>query len=358
MERPQRGSAAGDASRFASAMTPLWQGDRGTAADFVRWGAFAVVDADGRLLASAGSPDLRAFMRSSAKPFQASAFLRRGLARTLGLGAAEIACACASHQGEERHVAAARRILGAAGVDETLLLCGTHEPLDQDLAARVRLGDEQLLPIHNNCSGKHAAMLATCRAAGWAVESYTEPDHPLQRENATTLATLANLPPAALTVAVDNCTVPTFALPLRSAALAAARLVDPRGVPPELAEAGLHAVDAMVAEPGFVGGVGRLDTHLMETGRGDVLGKTGANGYYLAARRPRGSRPGLGFALKLAGAEGEVAKAPVIIAALEAGGLIESDEAEALRRHHASESLSCRGAVIGRGRFVGVVRTS
>lgn len=341
-----------DLKAFTSSFVPLWAADRAGHPDFVRFGAFAACDAAGDLLAHAGDPGLPAFMRSSAKPFQAVAFLRRGLASALGLSDGEIACACASHEGQDRHVEAARRILSACGNEESGLLCGVHPASSKDLEFRVARGDVKLSPIHNNCSGKHAAMLAVCRHEGWPAATYPDPDHPLQRENLATLAAFAGIDASSIVVGVDNCTVPTFALPLSAAARAFARLVEPGDLPKDLADAGARAARAMGARPDMVGGDGRLDTAIMELTRGRVIVKTGANGYHAAAgRRPEGGAA-VGFALKLSGAETEQQKAPVTIACLAAAGLLSRPETAALAKTHAAPQLNCRGAIVGQAAFV------
>ena len=342
-----------DAASFAASFVPLQVGDRGGFPDFVRLGAWAASDASGRVVSQAGDPSLPAFLRSSAKPFQAIAFLRRGLPERLGLTDAEVACACASHDAEDAHVEAARRILGAAGLPESALLCGTHAAGNKALERRVARGETALTPIHNNCSGKHSAMLATCLHEGWPTQTYTEPDHPLQRENLATLAAFAGLEPSAIRVGVDNCTVPTFALPLSAAARAFARLLDPSGVPDELARAGRRAVDAMTAHPEMVGGTGRLDTLLMRATGRRVVVKTGANGYYAAAGRPPGSDDVVGVAFKLAGAESETQKAPACIRVLRATSLLAEAEAAELLAHFETPQLNCRGAIVGGTAWVG-----
>ena len=337
-----------DARTFAQSVAPLWWGARGDHLDFIRLGAFAACDPSGAIVASAGDPRLVAFMRSSAKPFQAQALLRRGLAGPLGLSDAEIACACASHDGEDRHVEAARRILAAGGNEESALLCGTHGANTKALEARVARGEVRLASVHNNCSGKHAAMLAVCRNEGWPTEGYVDREHPLQQENLATLAQFAGLSPGEIVVAVDNCTAPTFALPLSSAARAFARLVEPEGLPADLAEGAARAVRAMTARPDMVGGHDRVDTHVMELTKGRVVVKTGANGYHAAAGRPAGGGPVVGIALKLSGAESEQQKAPVTISCLAAIGLLSRSEAETLIARHSPPQLDCRGRNVGR----------
>ena len=332
---------------FSSSFVPLWWGDRAGLLDFVRLGAFAACDAKGRLLASAGNPKLAAYLRSSAKPVQAVSFLRRGLDTKLGLSMADVACACASHEGQDVHADSARRILAAGGNEESDLLCGTHPLSNKDLEARMARGELTLSPIRNNCSGKHAAMLATCRHEGWETASYTEGEHPLQQENLATLAAFAGMDARDIVVGVDNCTVPTFALPLDAAARAFARLLDPSGLADDLASAGSRAATAMMAHPHMVGGDGRLDTNLMELTAGRVLIKTGANGYHCAAGRPPGGGDVVGFAMKLSGAEVESQKAPVAITCLESIGLLSADEAANLLARHAAPQRNCRGAIVG-----------
>lgn len=339
-------------TEFAASFTPFLVGDRGGDPDFMNLGALAVSEASGRLVAWAGDPRLPAYLRSSAKPFQAVAFLRRGLDRRLALSHAEVACACASHSGEVEHVEAARRILDAAAVPEGALLCGTH-PAFSDKGRRPH-GPPQ--PIHNNCSGKHAAMLSVCQAEGWDATTYPEADHPLQRENLATLAAFAGVEPGSIAVARDNCTVPTFALPLAAAARAFARLLEPEGLDAELAEAGLAAAKAMTLEPFFVGGTARLDTAIMKVTQGRLLVKTGANGYYGGAQRASRTLAAQGFALKLASAEGEGAKAAVVVETLAALSLLTPEEAEELRSRFALRLSSCRGHVVGGARFVAELR--
>jgi len=138
-----------------------------------------VTDTDGRILASVGEPGLRTSYRSAAKPFQALPLAEEGVVDTLGLTEAELALCCASHQGEPAHVEGARSILAKAGLDETALRCGPHLPFDQAEADAMVARGEKPLPIHNNCSGKHAGMAALAVAMGWSPEDYHLRDLPM-----------------------------------------------------------------------------------------------------------------------------------------------------------------------------------
>ena len=232
----------------------------------------AVTDADGNLLAWAGDPNSVAYLRSSAKPIQALACLENGWEPP---GTEQLAVACASHNGEPAHVAAVRGTLAAGGIGEDALRCPPALPFLPEHAT------QGAAPILHNCSGKHAAMLATAKGNGWPLEDYREPDHPIQRAVATALERLAGR--AAGHVGVDGCGVPTFALPLAGSATVFARLATTGGLP----------LDAMAGHPFLVAGTGRLCTAVM-TALPDVAIKIGAEGIACGVLRDRR----IGFALK------------------------------------------------------------
>ena len=149
-------------------------------------GHVAVVDAGGDLLTALGDPGVLTTLRSTVKPIQALPFVRRAVDE-LGAGSAEIAIACASHNGEPRHVEVVRRLLGTAGVDEDALACGPQPPMEPETGRQLNLAARQPQRVHNNCSGKHAAMLATCAVAGWPQQGYQHPGHPCQQAVAAEL---------------------------------------------------------------------------------------------------------------------------------------------------------------------------
>jgi L-asparaginase II len=249
-------------------------------------GAVAVADADGRLLAAAGDPDLVVFPRSCSKPFQALAVRALGVETELGLGQLALAGACGSHNGEPDHVASVRKVLEAAGLDETSLRCPPALPTDRKARERV----DGPAAVYHNCSGKHAYMIAGSVVRGWAPERYTEPDHPLQAVVADTLGDFAG---AAIDhVGVDGCGVPVHAVPLRGLATAYARL----GARAAAGEAGPAAVvDAVRRHPFMLAGTGQLDTLLLENSGGRVLAKVGAESAYAAVDLATGT----GLALKV-----------------------------------------------------------
>ncbi len=249
----------------------------------------AVVDADGTLVAGCGDPDRVAFWRSCAKPFQAAPAVAAGAADALGVDEEELALACASHNGETRHVAVARRLLAHAGADESALVCGPHASLNDEVARAMAGRGERPGRVHSNCSGKHGLMLAFARHAAWDAEGYARPAHQLQRRALAEVAAWTGLDPARIPFAADGCGVPSFALPLRRMALAWARLGaagagDAVDAVPASSVAGMRRlVHAMRAHPFLVAGTARLDTDLIGGSGGRVISKVGAEGVYCAA---------------------------------------------------------------------------
>ena len=229
-------------------------------------GALAALAADGTVAVLAGSARAPVFPRSSNKPLQATAMLLCGLR----LEGELLALAAASHSGEDFHVDGVRQILAGAGLTEADLQCPPDYPLaEADFHAMVRAGAEPDR-IHMNCSGKHAAMLATCVAAGWPTDSYRDPAHPLQQEIRATISRLAGEPVAA--VGVDGCGAPLMAISVTGLATAFRALVLAAPGTPERAVA-----DAMRAHPQWTSGTTRPEAALMAAVPGLLL-KSGADG--------------------------------------------------------------------------------
>ena len=252
----------------------------------------AIVDAQHGLIAEARRSDDVVPWRSCAKPFQLMPLIAADGLETLGWGDDQIALACASHGGEPEHVAIASKMLLDLGLEEGDLVCGPHEPMARR-GARV-LRDSGLAPtrLHNNCSGKHAAMLARARLAGWPTQDYEKFGHPVQDSCLGTVAAWTGVPREKIPCAVDGCGVVVFILPLEGMAAAYARLArDARSG----AEIPARITSAMRTRPFLVGGTDRFDTVLMEETEGRVLSKIGAEGVHSAAVLDRG----IGIALKV-----------------------------------------------------------
>ena len=207
-------------------------------------------------------------------------------------------------------------MLQRIGLDESALQCGSHWPFDRKSANALVLRGEKPRAIHNNCSGKHAAMLALAIYRGYPLDDYYAADHPVQREIIAALSRLADVPAEQIVVGIDGCGVPVFGLPLRSAALAFARLVDPAGLPPAWAGACQRIVSAMQAHPDMVAGAGRICTALMKSAPGRLIAKSGAEGYYALGILPgqiAGIERGLGIVVKIADGNFDTGVHPVVI---------------------------------------------
>jgi len=249
----------------------------------------AVVDRDGRLVASAGDPVLVTFWRSAAKPFQALPLVADGAADRFGFGAEELALAVASHSSEPVHLEVASAMLRKIGLDESALACGPHPPMSPAIAEQVVRQGIIMTPRWSNCAGKHAGMLALALAHGWPVVGYAERGHPVQQRILAEVERWTDVPAGQLAQGVDGCTAVAFGLPLRAMALAYARF----GVSNESATGRLR--DAMVRHPDLVAGQDRLETDLGRAVPGRAIAKVGADGIFCATL----PAAGLGVALKV-----------------------------------------------------------
>ena len=292
---------------------PLAAVTRGALVESVHRGRLVVCDPDGNVLEAVGDPEAYIYARSSAKPFQGLPLVHSGAADAFGLTDRELAVACASHNAEEPHLVAVRSILEKAGLTEDDLQSGAHPPLYEPEADKLIRSGEVPRPIHSNCSGKHAGMLAVCVHEGYETATYRDPAHPLQRRILGLIAEVCGLREDEVLVASDNCGVPAFALPLRSFATGLARLATGNALPDELALAALRIGEAMREHPFMVAGSGRFDTDLMEST--DLLVKGGAEAVLAV-----GSQDGWGMALKVS--DGAVrAVRPAALAALGSMGV-------------------------------------
>ncbi|HET7322523.1 MAG TPA: asparaginase [Longimicrobiaceae bacterium] len=312
---------------------------RGAVVESVHHVHAAVVDAEGRLRAAVGDPESVTFFRSAAKPFQALPLVADGALDRFGITLEELSLCCGSHSGEPRHVAAAESVLRRVGLDGESLACGPHPPFHE--ASRRELEEAGLEPLrlHNNCSGKHAGMIALARVHGWDVEGYHLPEHPVQQRILAELSRWTTLPAEAMALGVDGCGVMTVGLPLRYMALSYARLA---AAAREGEREPTYVVGAMTSYPEMVAGEGRLCTELMDLARGRLFAKVGAEGVYCVGV------PGaeLGVALKVEdGAKRAVA--PAILSVLRQLDLISEDDLGALYSHAFPELVNTRGEVVG-----------
>lgn len=287
-----------------------------------------------------GDPTRLAYWRSSMKPFQALPLVEDGAAGAFGLEDEQIAVCCASHVGSPAHLDLVAAILGLLGAGASELVCGPHAPFDGGAERAVLRSGRAFTPLHNNCSGKHAGMLAVARHAGWPLEGYGRPDHPVQARIRRGLERWLDVDPEGLGWATDGCGVPTPLLSLRQMARAYARL----GRAAELGEEGpARVAGAMRAHPEVVSGPGRPATRLMEVTGGRLLAKEGAEGVFCLA----GPGEGWGMALKVVDG-GRRAAAPAVVEALAETGLLAHEEIDRLDDVRRPELRNSQEAVVGR----------
>ena len=256
---------------------------RGALVESAHAGVVAVARADGGLAGAVGDVAAPIFPRSAIKPLQALPFVETGAVERFGLGPAEIAIACGSHSGTPRHVAVVEGLLARAGLTPAALGCGVHEPFDAAVARALIRRGERPTSLHHNCSGKHAAMLATAAHLGEPTDGYWLPDHPVQVRIRRVLEDLTGCSLSAEVCGIDGCSVPNWAIP--PAAWPAPLRASCRGqdlTPQRAADCG-RILQACTAHPDLVAGPGRFDTLVMQRLPGKVLVKTGAEGVYCGA---------------------------------------------------------------------------
>lgn len=299
----------------------------------------AVVSAEGDLLMSAGNPGAFTWWRSCAKPFQVMPLVQSGGLEKLQWNPDHLALACASHGGEPEHVAIAEQMLASIGLEEGDLACGPHEPLATRGARLLRESGQRVTRLHNNCSGKHSAMLAQATLRGESTAGYEKIEHEVQQNALQAVSLWSGVDVANIGVAVDGCGVPVFALPLANMALSYARLVHAaaRGH-----GAAARIVHAMTGNPFLIGGTERFDTALMQACRGKVLCKIGAEGVHTLALVDRG----IGLAVKVEDGAPR-AQYPAVLALLAQLGELPDPMPEALREFTAKAVRNTRGESVG-----------
>lgn len=324
---------------------------RGNTIESVHSGHLAIVDADGEMISSLGEPETVTFMRSAAKPFQAVSFIESGAAERFDLTEREIAIACGSHNGEPAHTEAAASILRKINLTEADLRCGAHDPFNQKLAREMIARGENPTQLHNNCSGKHAAMLAFAKSINADCATYEAAENPIQQRIFETIKTFSGLPESEIGVGIDGCSVPNFAVPLKTMAQMYARLVlPPKSFDLELREACRRVVAAMMSFPEMIGGslTERLDTEIMRAARGQIVSKIGAEGVYCAGvlPSPRFKR-GLGIALKIYDGEDRRARPVATLEILRQLGILTIENSDVLRNFARLQINNWRGEKVG-----------
>ena len=313
-------------------------------------GHIVAIEPDGNVVASLGAPHNVTFLRSSAKPLQALPLLTSGAAERFEFTDKEVALACASHNGEPIHTKIAASMLEKIGLGPEALKCGVHEPYSPEAAGVLRSRNELPNVLHNNCSGKHAGMLAVALHLGAPVDTYEAPENPVQIAIARAVAQFTDVSLEDLAVGVDGCAAPIFGVSVRAMALAYARLVSvPANFDKATRDGCARIVRVMTAYPQLIGGTSeRLDTEVMRAAPGRIVSKVGAEGVYTAGILPCERWPnGLGLALKIEDGDDKRARPTVVVESLRQLGVLFDESLEAVSRYAFFPVQNRRGDVTG-----------
>ncbi|MBI2772460.1 MAG: asparaginase [Burkholderiales bacterium] len=333
-----------------SDFVPLIDLYRGGTLECRHFGAIAVCNADGKLVAAAGNPQWLCFTRSTLKPLQALPFMQSGGAQLFGFTRQDVAMLCASHNGEPMHVAQVQGMLDKTGLTYKSLQCGCHVPLYVEHGAGP--APAQYDERHHNCSGKHSGFLAWCVQQGQPLGNYLAPGHPLQQAIRRDVARAVGLSEGDLKIAIDGCSAPNYAMPLASLATGYARLAS--GIADaEFGESFAQLADAMSSHPDLVSGTGRNDLAFMRAGRGDWVTKVGADGVQVVASKSRGEA----LAIKVIDAN-KPALFAATIATLDQLGWLDARQREELRPWRSEPIANARGTQVGERKPAFELRTA
>lgn len=306
-------------------------------------GFIVVVDDSGRVLHAIGNPNEIVFARSAAKPLQALAILDYGAIEKYGFHAEEIALMCASHNGESLHVNAVNKMLDKMDLTDSDLTCGIHMPFHRATTDEMTRMQMAATTLHNNCSGKHAGMLALAKTLDEPTLDYAKPDHPVQLAMRTVVAEMAGIPVEQLTIGIDGCGVPVFALPLANLATAYARLGTGHACSDIRKNSAVTILSAIRKYPEYLAGDDRYDTILIRTTSGRVIGKMGAEGVF--ALTVPSQRLGIGFKIE----DGNFrALYPIVSETLHQLELISDEEYGILNNWHPPIIRNHAGTEVGR----------
>lgn len=327
-------------SEAAPVLIEVWRGDM---VESRHRGAYAIVDADGDVIAAQGDIERPVYARSAIKPLQALPLVETGAADALNVSQEELALACASHGGEPRHVDVVARWLERLGLSGRDLECGAHPPSHAPSARALAAAGQEPSALHNNCSGKHTGMLATCRYLREPTRGYIRIDHPEQRRVISALSTMCGADLSDAPRGVDGCGLPQLGIPLKVLAFAFARFGAPTGLTADRQAACRRIAAAMRAHPFLLAGSGRFCTRAIEIAGTKALVKTGAEGVYTATIPGHG----LGVALKIGDGAARAAEAAMATLLVRHAGL-DAGEIAALQPWQSPPVLNVAGLTVGR----------
>jgi len=318
---------------------------RGDRVESSHYGNSAVADPQGNLVARLGNPELWVCLRSMAKPIQALPVITTGAVQAFGFGQEELALFSGSLNGQDFQVAIVEKVLARLGLTAANLQCGVHAPSHRPTAQALAKAGQFPSTVHNNCAGKHAAMLALCVHQNWPVADYLDTQHPVQQLIVQTVAEVTEVPVQQITVAIDGCGAPVFYVPLGRIAMAYAKFAAAaQGTLPAGPLTGAMATlaRACLAHPRFIAGDGRLCTDIMQALPGRVVAKTGAEGGYALAL----TDAGLGAAIKVSDGHARGLN-PTAVETLAQLNVFTPEAATALAAYHRPVIKNHRKEIVG-----------
>lgn len=316
---------------------------RGKITESHHYADIVVIDESRKILASFGNPHYYTYLRSSAKPIQALQIILSGTADSFNFSPQEIALACASHYGESEHINTVLSMMKKAGISLTDFMCGTATSLNPQYAielARKGVQDSELI---SDCSGKHAGMLAICKHKGYPIKSYLDINHPLQQENLNLIAAFCETDMSSITIGIDGCSVPVFALSLYQMAIGYLNLVNPVAFTKDIQSACSRIFDAMNQHPFMISGSKGFCTALIQATHGRLIGKIGAEGVYCIGLK----NEKVAIAIKVE--DGSLNVIPTIaIHVLKELNLLSHQEFYALSEFYQPDILNDNGIIVGK----------
>jgi L-asparaginase II len=309
---------------------------RGNQIESIHRGHIIVADSHGTIVYHVGDPDYNICLRSCGKPLQALPVITTGAVDAFHISPAELAVMSGSLSGQDFHVKAITSILDKIGLDGHFLQCGIHRPSHRPTAKKLQESGNKASPLHNNCAGKHVAMLTLCVYHGWPCDNYTAREHPVQHLILNTVSSLTEVPVDHIGIGIDGCGVPVFFLPLARLARSYAKLTDfsDRAI--------RRLMEAVLSYPEMVAGDERICTDIMRTSGEKIFAKTGAEGGYAMSLMGEG----WGVAIKIEDGN-KRALYPVIIETLKQLNALTREAEERLKAYHHPLITNHRQEVVG-----------
>lgn len=242
--------------------------------------SIVVANSSGEIIASAGDENLITYMRSAAKPLQALNVILSKAYEKYNFTDEQLAIMCASHYGEEMHRKVISEILEKIECTKNDLLCGSPLSISEDYMKEQLLNHHKIDQLNSDCSGKHSGFLSVCKTKGYPIETYNQPDHPMQKEVLQVISSMCDIKPENIFIGTDGCGVPVHGMPIKNMSIGYAKLATPDKLDENYKFACNKIFDAMNAHPEMIAGTNGFCTELIKNTNGRLCGKLGAEGIY------------------------------------------------------------------------------